>query len=459
MLNLINQLKTNYSTKEPNYEELGTFVKSINYATLDYNQHLPKLPTNGDYGRNEMLLDPIECVLIYWPPKSESAIHYHAGFWGYVLVVDGYGDNVEYKLNNGILKEIHTTRALPGGVMNEPNGTIHKIVNPSETDTLITIHFYYPALENLNNLTIYDEDGRLGVLNEKAAAASFQEPREHFKTLQNNAFKFISYADTKNAKSHHIFPIIPKPPCSQINNMIGAYYAEQAKQYDLFDFNDPTRKKYTEQVDRLIINELNSKNEMDSLLALACGTGRRALEIRGQTKHEYLITGIDLSDEMCQIANQKGLVAINNDWLNADLSEKQFDACTFLYAFGHITTANDRLKALRKIAHHLNFGGTLFFDVFNINDKYEWGSNALKTFQDMELDQWGYEQGDVFYKKTDGNEIAFLHYFDENDLKELLNEAGFEIEYIKHIGYVHKSGEILSAKDEGSLFVKAIRQR
>lgn len=97
------------------------------------------------------------------------------------------------------------TRALPGGLMNEPEGTIPKIVNPSETETLTTIHFYYPALENLNNLTIYGEDGRLGVLNEKAAAASFSEPREHFKTLQINAFKFISYADLKKCKkSSHI---------------------------------------------------------------------------------------------------------------------------------------------------------------------------------------------------------------------------------------------------------------
>ena len=110
--------------------------------------------------------------------------------------------------------------------MNKPDETIHKIVNPNSTETLTTIHFYYPTLENLNNLTIYGEDGRLGVLNEKAAAASFREPRVHFKTLQNNAFKFISYADSKNAKSHHIFPIIPKPPCTQINKMIGGYYSE-----------------------------------------------------------------------------------------------------------------------------------------------------------------------------------------------------------------------------------------
>lgn len=76
----------------------------------------------------------------------------------------------------------------------------------------------------------------------------------------------------------------------------------------------------------------------------------------------------------------------------------------------------------------------------------------------MDLAPWGNEKGDVFYKKTDGNEITFMHYFDEIDLVKLLNEAGLKVEYVKHVGYVHKSGEILSANDEGSLFIKAIKR-
>ena len=455
MHSLINQLKSEFKSTTPTYNELGKLVRSLELDQLDYKKHLPDLPENGDYGRNIMLLDPLECVLLFWPPKCESAIHYHAGFWGYVMVAEGCCDNVEFKLEKGQLIETRTLRGLPGGILNEPDGTIHKICNPSETENLVTIHFYYPALDNLNNLAIYGENGTLGVLNEHAKAASFKEPQEHFKKLEHNAFEYIPFINTKNAKSHHILPVIPKPNCEIINNMIGSYYSEQAQHYDLFDFNHPTRKKYTKKINALIHSAIDKEKKIDSLLALACGTGRRAMNIKKDSLHNYHVVGVDLSSEMCKIAEERGIETITGSWLDVDLGERKFDACTFLYAFGHITTSEDRLKAIRKISTHLNPGGLLFFDVFNLFDKYEWGKNALKTYQDMNLNEWGYEEGDVFYKKTDGNEVAFLHYFKETEITSLLEDAGFVIDEILHVGYVHRSGEILDKQDEGSLFITA----
>lgn len=458
MQNILIQVKKTYSDQKPTYESFWNQVKSIDPKSVDYINHLPELSSNGDYSRNIMMLEPLECVLLYWPAKAESAIHYHEGFWGYVLVLDGCCDNVEFTLANGALTETRTTRALQGGILNEPDGTVHKIVNPSKTDTLVTLHFYYPALEDLNNLVLYSEDGKKGVLNELAKTASFNEPKEHFKLLEDNAFDYVPFNKSSKAKSHHIYPILPKPGKALINEMISDYYSEQAEQYDLFDFNHPTRKNYTKKINALIAAELDKQPNMNRMLTLACGTGRRAVNIKSETKHDYEITGIDLCAEMCEIAETRGLSTIPADWLEAKLGNQQFDSCTFLYAFGHISNSEERKIALSKIANHLTPGGSLFLDVFNIHDKHEWGANAMHTFDQMDLVHWGYEKGDVFYKKTNANEVAFLHYFDEADLVKLLEETGFEIEYIKHIGYVYRSGDILDNKDEGSLFVKAVKK-
>ena len=91
-------------------------------------------------------------------------------------------------------------------------------------------------------------------------------------------------------------------------------------------------------------------------------------------------------------------------------------------------------------------------------DVNEWGPNALENYFRNHLYEFGYERGDVFYKKVGGKALAYLHYFYQDEIHKLLHEAGFRVEYIKHIGYVHRSGELLAAANEGSLFIKAIRQ-
>ncbi len=457
MQHVIEVINTTFSDEKPSYAMLGKLVKSLDVDKIDFTEALPDITETSQYARNILQTQPLECILLHWPAGVESAIHYHGGFWGYVMVLQGTCDNITYKLGKGRLTEDKSLRAIKGGVINEPDGTIHKIVNPSKNQALVTLHFYYPALENLNNLVLYSEDGTKGILNEKAACASFDEAKAHFKLLEENAFTFHSYLQSPNAKSHRLYPIIPKPSSSQINEMIGTYYCEQAEQYDLFDFNHSSRKKYTEKINSMIANELNQSAKVKKYLALACGTGRRAIDIQSQSEHDYQITGVDLSLGMCEIATSRGLKMHEGDWLSVDVTESEFDVCTFLYAFGHLTTHDERKQALLKIYSKLKKGGILFFDVFNVNDKYEWGANAVDRYHDYGLDQWGYECGDVFYKKTEGEEIAFLHYFDQQSLANLLVECGFKVACIHHIGYVHKSGEILDKEDEGSLFIKAVK--
>jgi ubiquinone/menaquinone biosynthesis C-methylase UbiE len=438
------------------YDYLGKFVKNISLSDCQYKDLLPPVDESGSYSRNILMLEPLECVLLHWPPGVESAIHYHKGFWGYVLVLEGACDNIEYTLEDGKLIESQTIRALAGGVLDEPDGTIHKITNPSKTRTLVTAHFYYPALETLDGLAVYDiETERVGVLNEKAGSASFTEPEAHFHSIQESAFQYVPLEKSGRVRTHHIFPIIPKPDGDWIRNMISDYYNEQSKEYDNFDLLHESRRKYTRRVNQVIADILGEKGKLKEVLAIACGTGRRAIKIRELCCRDYAITCVDLSEEMCCQAEERGVATRVGAWLDVKVPDETYDAVTFLYAFGHIPSREERKASLEKIFRKMNSGGVLFLDAFNANDRNEWGPRAIQKYEKLRLANYGYEKGDVFYKKLGGEAIAFLHYFEEEDLRMLVEEAGFRIREVKHIGYVYRSGEILDRVDEGALLLIA----
>ena len=109
-----------------------------------------------------------------------------------------------------------------------------------------------------------------------------------------------------------------------------------------------------------------------------------------------------------------------------------------------------------KMARSLKPGGAVYLDVFNVEDENEWGPRALATFDELHLDESGYERGDVFYQKVGGKAISFLHYFTEDALKQMAEQSGLKVAWIKHIGYVHRSGEELNDDTHGSLLLKAV---
>lgn len=457
MRKIIKGLKA-FNSSNINYQSLGAFVKKLEVSNIDYLSHLPAISDPDNYRRNILLLEPLECVLLHWPPNVESAVHFHQGFWGYVLVLEGTCDNVEYLHKGNKIEEGRTIRAQKNGIIAEPDGTIHKITNPSKTETLVTCHFYYPALDTLDGLALYNlETGTIGILNEKAKTASFLEPRENFKEFNENAFEVNNLAKPKKKKPHYIFPVIPKPSAKKIKGMIRGYYGEQAKRYDQFDLQQKARRLYLDRIDMLIAHELSEKSELHNFLAIACGTGRRAINIRELTGRNYNIEGVDICGEMCKEARKRDMQARHGDWLEVDFKKGTFEVITFLYSFGHIPTNEGRMSTLQKIYQKLAPGGILFFDLFNRKDQNEWGPNAVAIYEELELAEFGYDKGDVFYKRGNGNEIAFLHYFDEEQIRMLLEDVGFEVDYIKHIKYRLQEGETLSPDEEGVLFIKAVK--
>lgn len=455
MLSLVEKLKEN-AANLADFEKLGEFVRSIDFGKLSYKELVPAIEEENNYARNILMMQPIEAALLHWPPGVESAVHYHEGFYGYVVVLSGELDNIEYRLEGDTLKEVHTICGRPNGILPEKDGVIHKLVNNSADTPAVTLHIYYPPLEDFDGMKIYHlEEGKIGVLSATAKTASWTEPATSFSSIQENAF---SYTKANRKASHRIFPILPKPDADTIYNMIAGYYNEQAKEYDFFDTTHKSRNAYTSSLNTIIANDYRQRNDLSCELALACGTGRRVIDIREEAGKDYHIVGVDLSKEMCDIARENGVEAYNQKWLKCELPEKEYDTASFLYAFGHICTKQERIEALKKVHEYLKTGGTFYFDVFNVNDTYEWGPKAVEAYNELQLDKMGYERGDVFYKKSGGREVAYLHYFEEDEIKTLLEQCGFAIEWVKHIGYTHNSGEELNNANSGALFIKAVKK-
>lgn len=460
MKQLLEQIRA-FPVDSLSYESLGEFVKQIDYANLDYKGLIPYECDPGDYGRNILCLEPFECVLIYWPPSTESAIHYHKGFYGYVAMLEGELDNVEYVYKNGVLGEDRAVRFLAGGVADEPDETIHKLANPSSENGAVSLHFYYPALDTLEDLAIYNtEIGAEGILSATAKAASWSDREGHFKALRENAFEYQDMATFHSKRSHVIYPVVPKPGSEKIGEMVGAYYCEQAKIYDRLDQSTQKRSAYTETINGIISDEFKSLDHLNKVLHIACGTGRRAVEIRKMSGAPYKIQGVDISASMCEVASEKDINLLNSGWVDLQLPEgTKYCAAAWLYAFGHISAAEVREQALVKLNKHLKMNAPFMLDVFNLENKNEWGPKALRSYHQMNLGKYGYQPGDVFYKRTGGKEIAFLHYFTKDEIVDLLEKCGFKIENIWNIGYAKDAGEIKDSHTEGFLMIHAKKAR
>jgi ubiquinone/menaquinone biosynthesis C-methylase UbiE/predicted metal-dependent enzyme (double-stranded beta helix superfamily) len=435
-----------------NYDYLFDYILPFIPDQLNYKDLLPEITDPNDYARAILLLDPIELVLIQWPPGVESAIHLHQGFWGYVGVLEGVANNVEYELKDDVLQLKRSVCVKKGGLIPEPDGIIHKISNPSKSEPLVTLHFYYPALKDLDGLTLFSIDGTVVELNEKAKSASLHLDADCYRSFKKDQFKFENEAI---GKSHLLSPIIPKPSSKEIKQMILSYYSRQAMNYDNDDIEDEKRRKYVFAINDILVDEFK-KIQPSNVLDIASGTGRRALRIKSLSGLDYQISGVDMNQEMCDLSTKRGIKSYCEDWIKLDLPNNYFDVITMLYAFGHVPDALERILFLEKVHEKLKPGGVFFFDVFNSNDPYEWGARALSVFNEYKLDFFGYEKGDVFYKRTGMDEVSFLHYFEEERLVALLESLGFKCEKVFHVGYVYKSGQLVN-KEEGKLFIKAVK--
>ena len=455
----LQELCENLSSESPdalNYHALCAWVEARDWTGSDWREHVPPADNPKDYARNILCLDPFEVVLLHWPPGVESAVHHHEGFWGAVVCLEGELENINYELTNGVLREKDVMKALPSGIVPEPDGTIHKIRNASSEAPLVTLHFYSPALADLDGLVLYDVDScKAFTCNKLTPTASLDLPPSNYRSIAENAFVHEPLPEA----SHIQCNIVPKPLVEEIERMVLAYFSEQANHYDALDAQIQKRKQYTAAIDQRVAEGLldqNNRSPLERVMHLACGTGRRAFDIKRTTGLDYEMRGVDLCEAMASQARNRGMAVQVASLLEpaSFVDECAYDAVTLLYAYGHLPSRKTREDVITAAYRMLKPGGRFFFDAFDAQDDFEWGPEAVSQFHEQRLGQQGYEEGDVFYKRAKGEHLAFLHYCSSDRLLRLMEAAGFVDIEMTTIGYDQSVG---IESHNGKLFIAGMR--
>jgi SAM-dependent methyltransferase len=131
------------------------------------------------------------------------------------------------------------------------------------------------------------------------------------------------------------------------------------------------------------------------ILDLACGNGRHTLEL---VKRGYNVTGIDISDQLLNIAREKAANLKKEIlFLNADMRyfkfPFKFDVIINLFtSFGYFETDEQNELVIHRISKTLNQNGTFVLDFFNSNHiinnfipRDEKNEGEIKIIQEREI--------------------------------------------------------------------------
>ena len=105
-----------------------------------------------------------------------------------------------------------------------------------------------------------------------------------------------------------------------------------------------------------------------SVLDLACGPGRHAIEL---AKRGYQVTGVDLSQFLLSKAKERALAAeVEVEWVEQDMRTferpNSFDlAINMFTAFGYFEDKSEDLQVLKQLHNSLVLGGVLVIDVIS----------------------------------------------------------------------------------------------
>lgn len=192
------------------------------------------------------------------------------------------------------------------------------------------------------------------------------------------------------------------------------------------------------------LSDFLEANSCRRILDVACGTGRMMaiLEEKG-----YEVTGLDLSQEMLDIARTRCAGKLLRQDMREMRVEEPFDALLCLgRSFGYMLTDEDARRALEGFNRALRDGGILILDNFDaeITRRYQFGTmrEVVYEFDDMKITRRS--------KSSDYNETDFtwfveweyiiengarrvvrdqttLRSYDQSHLREMLLDKEFEI--------------------------------
>jgi len=216
-------------------------------------------------------------------------------------------------------------------------------------------------------------------------------------------------------------------------------YSKSAKYYD-FMMGEPKGKVQ-------LIQKLIKKHKLNAqtVLEIACGTGA----ILKLMENDYEVNGLDLSEDMLNIAKKKVRKGkFYHDDMTSFSLNKKFDVILCIYdSLNHLQKFEDWKKVFNNVAKHLNKDGLFIFDV-NTLAKF----NRLGNTSNDKIHEIG---KDLIVDKTSTigkNRIEFHTRIFENVkhnnyqlYEEKVVEVAFETERIKKS--IKKSFQVISIID------------
>jgi SAM-dependent methyltransferase len=249
-------------------------------------------------------------------------------------------------------------------------------------------------------------------------------------------------------ETHEIVIFANELPDHVVDEMCTRYFDQHAANYDKFDEEVDKRRLYTAAVDELVVTTLKRCININRILSFGCGTGRRERGIARALGYGGEIIGIERSRKMAAHAERRGLRVFDTMSREGALQHSLIDVALCLSSFVHLPNDVTRRTVLRYFAESLRPGGILILDVFNLDDKYEWGQKIVY--------RGGSDRpsgASVFYRRVDGSEISYMHYFTLAEICQLIEQAGFVIQMVYGVGYAHRPGVVGVPFDEGCLLL------
>jgi SAM-dependent methyltransferase len=210
-----------------------------------------------------------------------------------------------------------------------------------------------------------------------------------------------------------------------------------------------TYRKFAEYYDLYVGNYSDDLNLYKSfcttennILEIGCGTGRI---LKPLLDSGLKVTGVDISDEMLELAKHKlvpyieshNLLLLNHDFSKEKLNSRFDRAFITFYTFNYII--NNPVSFLKNVYQSLNNNSVLVMDLFfpqslaNKADENKWAEHEF-CFNNRKVHLKGkrWMENQVEHRiqiyKENGKEITIeteRKYYKPSEIKQILQEAGF----------------------------------
>lgn len=211
------------------------------------------------------------------------------------------------------------------------------------------------------------------------------------------------------------------------------------------------RSAYLDAIDQLVIDNLKPNMR---LLDIGVGDGRRLTKIKTTLNLKECVA-IEPSAEMAKICRkQTGITVYETTAEKLDeLDIGKFDAVIALWnVFGHITSSENRRRALKNIMDLLEPEGLFILDVNNRHNAISYG--FFKVAYRIILDALLFNEvrGDAKYEWKIGGQVfqGAGHLFTANEIESLFFKSNLKV--IERFSLNYRTGKISNLKYLGQLF-------